>query len=160
MDYYLLKNLQNLIIELFITFTIIYKKKNKIKKYTSHKNIIKKAIILYDGWIYGNTIYYNDKLSKQRILSTIIHEYIHYMRKKERKFIYNSSKNIFIEECIAELSSVYFINTVENKHFRFDDNFLENFINTIISSYNLNITVELARQLLDYILNSQLLYIY
>jgi hypothetical protein len=135
-------------------------KNNKIKKYTSHKNIIKKAIMLYDGWIYSNTIYYKDTLSNKKLLSTLIHEYIHYIRKKEGKFIYNSSKNIFIEECIAELSSIYVINNIEDKYFIFDDNFLENFINDIISDYNLNLTLESARQLLDYILNEKLLYIY
>ena len=68
--------------------------------------------------------------------------------------------NIFIEECIAELSSIYFINNIEDKYFIFDDNFLEKFINDIISNYNLNLTFESARQLLDYILNEKLLYIY
>ena len=135
-------------------------KNNKIKKYTSNKNIIKKAIMLYDGWIYGNTIYYKDTLSNKNLLSTLVHEYIHYIRKKEGKFIYNTSKNIFIEECIAELSSIFFINTIENKDFIFDNNFLEKFINDIICDYNLHLSLESARKLLDYILNEKLLYIY
>ena len=135
-------------------------KNNKIKKYTSQKNIIKKAIILYDGWIYGNTIYYKNTLSNKNLLSTLIHEYIHYIRKKDGRFIYNSSKNIFIEECIAELSSIYFIKNIEDKKFIFDTNFLDNFINDIIFDYNLNLTLDTARQLQDNILNEKLLYIY
>jgi hypothetical protein len=134
-------------------------KNNKIKKNTSHKNIIRKAIILYDGWIYGNTIYYKDTLSNKKLLSTLIHEYVHYLRKKEGKFLYNSSKNIFIEECIAELSAIYFINSIENNNFIFNVNFLDNFIIDINSEYNLNLKLETAKQLLDTIINEKLLYI-
>lgn len=137
-----------------------YLQKNKIIKNSSNKIIINKALTLYDGWIYGNTIYYNDKLSNKILLATLIHEYIHYIRKKEGKFIYNSPKNIFIEECIAELSSVYFIKTIEDKNFVIDPNNINDIISNIITNYNLNLTLEYALQLLDYILNEKLLYIY
>jgi len=163
------KNIDNklLFIKKFTEFDnrVIYyvqqylQKHKKINKTTTHKNIIRKAMQLYDGWIYGNTIYYKDTLSNQQLLSTLVHEYVHYLRKKEGKFIYNSHKNIFIEECIAELSSIYFINRIEDNPFILNKKNQANVINNIISNYYLDLSFETAKQLLDNILNEKLLYI-
>ena len=117
-----------------------YLKKRKIKCTTS-KNVIEKALILYDGWIYGNTIYYNDILDNNKLLETLIHEYVHFIRKKEKKFIYRSDENIFTEECIAELSSIYFMNKLTDCNYIFTNKFLEIFINEIILNYNLDVSI-------------------
>jgi hypothetical protein len=68
-----------------------------IKKYCPIESEIHKK---YDGWIYGNTIYYNE-LSNGCIMDTIIHEYIHWKRKKSKQFRYRTPMDIFIEEGLA-----------------------------------------------------------
>ncbi len=55
----------------------------------------------FSGWVYGNTIYYKVVSSKREMLDTIVHEYVHWKRKKLGVYKYKTPRQKFVEEVTA-----------------------------------------------------------
>jgi hypothetical protein len=85
-----------------------YLKKRRMKRSTK-ADIVRSAGILYQGWIYGNTLYYKNGMKACDIVETILHEYVHWRRKCEGLYKYCTANDKFIEECFANIVSQYWI---------------------------------------------------
>jgi hypothetical protein len=55
----------------------------------------------FSGWTYGDTIYYKVVRSKREMMDTIIHEYVHWKRKKLGVYRYKTPMQKLREETIA-----------------------------------------------------------
>jgi uncharacterized protein YjaZ len=124
----------------------LYLKKNKLPHKTKQQ-VIKSALNEYYGWIYHNTLYYRDNLELNDIISTVLHEYVHWLRKQEKTFKYKTSNDIFIEEFFAELVSEYYINNINKKNYIITPEIISSTIKIIISKYNLDICKNKAHEL-------------
>ena len=125
----------------------LYLKKERLPRSTKEK-VIQSALKQYYGWIYDNTLYYNDTLDIDDTISTLLHEYVHWIRRVDGTYKYNSDNNIFIEEFFAELISEFYINVLNNKEAVITSCIINNTANHIISKYKLNIKKEKAIQLI------------
>ena len=135
----------------------LYLKKHKLPHKTNQQ-VIKSALNEYYGWIYHNTLYYRDNLELTDIISTILHEYVHWIRRKDGTYKYKTDNDIFIEEFFAELISEYYVNTIFTKNYIITLDIISNTIELIISKYNLNIKKEKACELVNNNLHTVLKY--
>lgn len=95
----------------------------------SKKNIISKICDQYFGICMSNISYISPYIDEIKLVSTIVHEFIHFIRGGYIVWeYYYSTENAFIEECLAVIAEEYFVgNTniekiieISNKHTRLD----------------------------------------
>ena len=101
----------------------------------------------YSGWIYGNVLYYNARLTDIDIVETIVHEYVHWQRKKYGVFRYGTTNEIFIEESTAELVSSQVGRVLRTKALNMraiDDAYIQKVITGVVSHYKLPLDIETA----------------
>jgi hypothetical protein len=127
----------------------LYLKKRK-QPHALKKDVIRSALKTYYGWIYADTLYYNNYSNLKDTVSTIIHEYVHWRRKEECLYKYRSHYDIFIEEFFAELVSKYYINALVKNGKTVSANRI---IKAVIRNYALNIDKNKAIKLAIHKLN-------
>jgi hypothetical protein len=112
-----------------------------IKSEVSYKVVINKAKKIWYGWCYNNTIYNNDEISKgYEMLNTVIHEYIHYYRKRTDVFKYGTHNQIFIEEFFAYLVANYNVDCIKSrKTIKLTNDYIEKLYTSVIKKYELHI---------------------
>ena len=121
----------------------LYLKKLRLPRNTK-KEVIQNAINQYSGWIYDNTLYYNNSLNNSEIISTIIHEYVHWKRKKEQVFKYRTANDIFLEEFFAEYVSKVYMNIFNKKSVYIS---IPKLIKTVLYTYRLPIDPSIANKI-------------
>ena len=124
-----------------------------IRHYSKHSKSISKSYIIqyalsnYYGWIYGNVLYYRDNTRSLELLDTIIHEYVHWIRKKQKLFLYTTSKYRFIEESIAHIIAKYITYKITRKRRQYMSmKYIECIIVKQAKMYN--IPIHFARQII------------
>jgi len=107
----------------------------------SDQTIINKAKKIWSGWCYNNIIYNNSEISKgYEMLNTVIHEYIHYYRKRVDIFKYCTHNQVFIEEFFAYLVANYNVDCIKsNKKIPLTYEYIEQLSTKIIKKYELKI---------------------
>ena len=107
----------------------------------STKTIINKAKKIWSGWCYNNIIYNNSEISKgYEMLNTVIHEYIHYYRKRTDIFKYGTHNQVFIEEFFAYLVANYNVDCIKSgKKIKLTSEYIEKLYTHVIKKYQLNI---------------------
>jgi hypothetical protein len=107
----------------------------------SNQTIINKAKKIWSGWCYNNIIYNNSEISKgYEMLNTVIHEYIHYYRKRADIFKYGTHNQVFIEEFFAYLVANYNVDCIKsNKKIPLTYEYIEQLSTKIIKKYELKI---------------------
>ena len=117
-------------------------KYNMINVDTSTKLIINKAKSQWYGWSHSNFMYINNQISKSidEMLNTIIHEYIHYYRKRNDIFKYGTHNQVFIEEFFAYLVANYNVDSLKcNIKIKLTNEYIEKIYKHVIKKYELNI---------------------
>ena len=55
----------------------------------------------YSGWVWGDTIYFKIVPSRRDTLDTLIHEYVHWARKRAGVYRYSTRRQKLFEESLA-----------------------------------------------------------
>lgn len=55
----------------------------------------------FSGWVRGNNIYFKVVPSKREMMDTIIHEYVHWVRKQSKVYRYRTDRQKLLEESLA-----------------------------------------------------------
>lgn len=92
----------------------------------------------YLGWYYSKCLYIKDGLCDDMYIETIVHEYVHYLRKKSKQFTYRRDKNIFFEEALAEVVAKTVIKQISKPTFRVHHNFVKHICKDVRYQYELN----------------------
>lgn len=103
--------------------------------YASKQDVIQSASKLYQGWIHGDTLYFKEGLGQYNTEATVLHEYVHWYRRKEGLYKYRTKKDQFVEEYIAENVSNFFMHM---GHIDYKD---------ILQIYRLDIDVKKAKMI-------------